>query len=187
MKKSNILLVGMPATGKSTLGVMLAESLNKTFVDTDDLIAELAGMNCQQIINQQGLEVFADFENKALMSVEQKNVVISTGGSAIYRHKAIQYLKKNAITLHLSASFETLKSRIGDFETRAIVIETSMTFFDLYAERMPLYQQASNIELPTDDEGDTPAKSVVKALEALHEIGFDVDVDINVANLKARY
>lgn len=163
MSKHNIILVGMPGTGKSTLGSLLAESLNKTLIDTDVLISELCGLATQVALDTLGNEAYGELEHQALMGITQDNLIIATGGSAIYQNLAMSYLKENAIVVHLSASFETLNDRIKDFSSRAIVMSEGMTFADLYAERMPLYEAIADIELLTDESDDSPEESAQKA------------------------
>ena len=169
MTKENLLLIGMPATGKSTLGLMLAEKLNKSFVDTDTVIEQISGMACHKLIDLYGIETFSKYEDQALRSQQEKQLVISTGGSAVYCYDAMMELKENAIVVHLSASFETLESRISNFSTRAIVMFDGMNFKDLYHERMPLYREIADIELVTDQADDTPDESLEKVLLALKE------------------
>ncbi len=169
MNKKNILLVGMPGTGKSTLGALLAESLNKNLIDTDILIREICGIPTQQALDELGNDAYGKYECQALEGIVEDDLVIATGGSAIYQKSAVMYLKKNAIVVHLRASFETLSERIKDFSTRAIVIKEGMTFADLYAERMPLYQAVADIELITDEENDSPHESTQKALTLIRQ------------------
>ncbi len=163
------MLVGMPGTGKSTLGALLAESLNKRLIDTDILISEICGIPTQQALDELGNESYGEFEHKALVGITEDDLVIATGGSAIYQKAAMSFLKKNAIVVHLSASFETLSSRIKDFSTRAIVMKDGMTFADLYDERMPLYQEIADIELVTDEGNDSPLESAHKASALIHQ------------------
>lgn len=166
MIKQNFLLIGMPGTGKSTLGKLLADKLNKQFIDTDALISKQLNMPTQRALDTMGNRAFGDAEEHALMSVADINssdingldvngtdvngLVIATGGSAIYQLDAINHLKESATVIHLIANKETLLDRIDNFSSRAIVIDEGMSFADLYAERMPLYQAVADIEFQTD-------------------------------------
>jgi len=165
MSKSNILLIGMPATGKSTLGRLLAKELNKSFVDTDDSISDLVGMPIQEALDNFGNKGFGEKENEVLLAVDQSNLIISTGGSAIYQSDAIEYLKLNAITVHLYAEKSTLLKRIQNFSTRALVIEEGMTFEELFEERMPLYVAAADINVSTDGQSGDIRKSLASIIE----------------------
>lgn len=167
MKKSNIILVGMPGTGKSTLGALMAKSLRKTFVDTDTLIENIAGRPIQKSLDELGNEAYGKLEHQALMDIDQNNLVIATGGSAIYQVQAMRYLKQNATVIHLSASFETLNQRIKNFNSRAIVMNKGMSFADLYAQRMPLYQELADIEFVTDQANESPQDSMKRVISAL--------------------
>ena len=167
MSKSNIILIGMPGTGKSTLGALLAESLYKSFVDTDALIESISGLPIQQSLDQLGNEAYGRLEHQALMGIDQGNLVIATGGSAVYQTQAMHYLKNNAIVIHLSASFGTLNQRIKNFDSRAIVMDENMNFSDLYAQRMPLYQAIADIEFVTDQINESPQESTQRILSVL--------------------
>ncbi|MGH1543485.1 MAG: shikimate kinase [Arenicella sp.] len=169
MLKTNIVLVGMPATGKSTLGYLLAERLDKTFIDTDELIEELSEQPLQQLIDQIGHDRFDQVEEKALLSIEEEHLIIATGGSAIYRRDAIAYLKQNAIVVHLMASPENLQKRIKNFDTRGIVIGDGMTFDDLYNERMPLYIEQADFTVDTDVAEATPEQIVERIMALLDD------------------
>lgn len=169
MNKQNILLIGMPGTGKSTLGKLLSDALGKRFVDTDDLISELLDMPTQEALDTLGSQAFNVAEQKVLMNLSEKNAVIATGGSAIYQKEAIQYLKKDAVVVHLSASYETLTKRIDNFSSRAIVMAKDMSFQDLYNERTPLYEAAADILFVTDQYNQTPQQSLELILKAISQ------------------
>lgn len=167
--KSNVVLIGMPATGKSTIGRLIAKEQQKHFVDTDRLLEELAGKPRQQIIDEMGPEEFGQFEEKALLSIEPAELVIATGGSAVYRRKAMQRLREISVIVHLQAEQSTLEERINDFATRGIIIAKGMTFTDLYEERMPLYREFADVTAVTDGCDNSPestAKSVLAGLES---------------------
>ncbi len=139
MNKSNIVLIGMPACGKSTLGVQLAKWLSKGFIDTDLLVQARAGESMQSFQDRDGLEKYQELECSTVQSVVCENCVIATGGSAVYCDGAMAHLKSMATIIFLDVPLEEIKKRIGDFSERGVVIKPGMTLDDLYAERRPLY------------------------------------------------
>ena len=164
--KNNIMLVGMPGAGKSTIGKLLAEELNMTFLDVDDYIMECEGRTLQNIIDTEGIDFFKKLEEKYLCELKVKNTIISTGGSAIYSHAGIAELKKIAFTVFLDVNLKEMKVRLGDFSTRGIVIADGMTFQDLFDERQPLYQAAADLTVCTNTLSIPDAlKKVVKTVK----------------------
>ena len=155
-RKSNILLIGMPGAGKSTVGRMLSKRSGMPNLDTDDLLAEKEGLKLQEIIEQKGLDYFAEAEERVLANLMLKGYIISTGGSAVYYPKAMEKLKESCRTIYLRASIEKLRANIRNFDTRGISLKPGQTFEDLYEERCPLYEKYADIIIDTD--GLTPAK-----------------------------
>lgn len=141
MSKTNIVLIGMPASGKSTLGVQLAKWLSKGFIDTDLLVQARAGESMQSFQDRDGLEAYQELECDTVKSVVCENCVIATGGSAVYCEAAMEHLKSIATVIFLDVSLEEIKRRIGDFSERGVVIKPGMKLGDLYDERRPLYLQ----------------------------------------------
>lgn len=136
---SNLILIGMPASGKSTLGVQLAKWLSKDFIDTDLLVQARAGTSMQAFQDRHGLEAYLRLECETVASLACENCVIATGGSAVYCDDAMRHLKTIARILFLDVPLETIRQRIGDYAQRGVVIRPGMTLDDLYAERRPLY------------------------------------------------
>jgi shikimate kinase len=147
----NIVLIGMPACGKSVTGVVLAKTLNKQFVDTDLLIQEVAGKGLQDIINEDGIDKFKELEEKVLKELTVKNAVVSTGGSAIYYDEAMQHLKENGTVVYIKANLKTIKSRLKNIKTRGVAMGKGQTLDDLYKLRMPLYEKYADITVMTDN------------------------------------
>ena len=147
MKKTNIILIGMPGSGKSTIGVLLAKALKMKFLDTDLLIQESDGRLLQEIIDSDGLDAFIDIEGKELEKINVDNYVISTGGSAVYSTKAVQHLKKNGIFLYLQLEYEEIEQRISNITTRGIAMAPHQTLEELYWERLPLYEGYADITI----------------------------------------
>ncbi len=137
---SNIVLIGMPSCGKSTIGVLLAKNLGMSFLDTDLLIQEETGKLLHELISELGNEGFLKLENKILSSLKAENSVIATGGSAIYADDGMKHLKSLGKTVYLKISYETLCERLGDYTHRGVVIRSGSTLLDMYSERSPLYE-----------------------------------------------
>lgn len=142
---SNIILVGMPACGKSTIGVVLAKTINKGFVDTDILIQEQENNKLQDIINQKGNAYFHKVEESVLKSLDKTNSVIATGGSAIYFPEAIAHLKQNGIVIYIKVSKTTILDRLDNIKTRGVTLKQGQTLEDLYNVRVPLYEKYADI------------------------------------------
>lgn len=144
-KKSNIILIGMPGSGKSTVGVILAKSLGRQFIDTDILIQSEQQRTLQEIIDSEGPMALRNIEEKALLKVNRINHVIATGGSAAYSHPAMIHLKKEGLAVFLHTDLAVLKSRIHNYETRGLAKRPDQSFQDLFDERSYLYNKYADI------------------------------------------
>lgn len=147
MKKSNVVLIGMPGSGKSTVGIILAKQITKRFLDTDILIQNMAGKSLQSIVDNEGHMALREVEEKALLSVRCKNHVIATGGSAAYSERAMLHLKKNGNIVFLQTSLDELKARIHNYETRGLAKRPDQSFQDLFDERESLYRKYAEITI----------------------------------------
>lgn len=145
MNRSNIVLVGMPGVGKSTLGIVLAKTLKKPFVDTDLVIQEREDRFLQEIINDDGLEAFLKIEEEAVLSLKVRNHVIATGGSVIYSPAAMAHLKKDGTIIYLKLPLSTIEKRIRNITTRGIVMGKGRSLQDLYEERAALYEAYADL------------------------------------------
>ena len=143
----NIVLVGMPGAGKSTVGVILAKYIARDFVDTDLLIQIDQGMSLQQILDEKGYMSLRKIEEDILLSLSCRNHVIATGGSAAYSPLAMEHLKANGIIVFLDVDIGTLGKRVSDYGTRGIARSPEQTFQDLYKERNPLYKNCADIKI----------------------------------------
>lgn len=145
MKKTNIVLIGMPGSGKSTVGIVLAKQVTKRFIDTDILIQNIAGKSLQSIVDTEGHMALRAVEEKVLLSVRCNNHIIATGGSAAYSDPAMLHLKKNGAVVFLQTSLSELKSRIHNYETRGLAKRPDQSFQDLFDERESLYKKYADI------------------------------------------
>lgn len=163
-EKANIVLLGMPGSGKSTVGVLLAKSLGKQFVDTDLLIQEQEGRLLSEIIREEGLDCFIAIENRVNASVTAENSVIAPGGSAIYGKEAMEHLKKTGIIVYLKLSYRSVAKRLGDLTSRGVVFRPGQTLRDLYYERCPLYEKYADYIVECD------GKKIGETLEAVRQM-----------------
>ena len=145
--KSNIVLIGMPGCGKSTVGVLLAKRLGRYFLDTDVLIQAVEGKSLHDIIAEKGMAGFCDVERMHVECIDIKNAVIATGGSVVYYPSAMQTLKTDGVIVYLSLPLVELKKRLADLGERGVVIEPDQTLSTLYNKRIPLYEQWADITI----------------------------------------
>jgi shikimate kinase len=144
---SNIILIGMPGAGKSTVGVILAKQASRGFVDTDLLIQSSLGRTLQDIVDRDGYEVLRKREEEVLCALSDCNCVIATGGSAVYSRKAMDHLKSDGIVIFLEADIPTLESRVHDFSMRGLAKKPEQSFADLFHERSALYRLYADITI----------------------------------------
>ena len=148
--KTNIVLTGMPASGKSTVGVILAKVLGMKFVDTDLYIQEREKALLSEIINNKGVDAFLRCEEEALLSLDTDNTVIATGGSAIYSDLGMKHLSKNALIIYLKVRKDVLLSRLNDINERGVVLKNGQTLDDMYDERILLYEKYADMVIDED-------------------------------------
>ena len=146
----NIVLIGMPGVGKSTVGVLLAKQLGCSFLDTDIFIQAAEGKTLQQLIQIHGIAGFCDLEEEYILSVAVQSHVIATGGSVVYGHAAMRHLKASAFVIHLDISLDRLKKRLDDLDARGVAIAPGRDLADLYVERHPLYLKYADRTVDTD-------------------------------------
>ena len=145
MPNSNIILIGMPGSGKSTVGVVLARAGAMSFLDSDRLIERVEGKKLFEISDEVGLQGFRDVENRVNASIEAENTVIATGGSVIYGPEAMEHLRAIGRVVYLQLSYPTIEARLGDLHARGVSIAPGQTLLDLYNERCPLYEKYAHI------------------------------------------
>jgi shikimate kinase len=147
----NIVLIGMPGAGKSTVGVILAKVLGMNFIDSDLLIQKQEGMLLRDIIKKEGLEGYIDIENQVNRDIFVENTVIATGGSVVYCDEAMKHFHNRDKVIYIKLSYDTISKRLGNIRQRGVVLRDGQTLLDLYKERIPLYEKYAHITV--DSEG----------------------------------
>lgn len=166
MDKSNIVLIGMPGSGKSSCGVIAAKVMLKNFFDTDLLLQGLEQSRLQDLIDEKGTDYFYAAEENAILSLKLEATVIATGGSVIYSEKAMEHLKSLGQVIYLHLSYETMMKRIHNFTTRGIVVKNGNTLFDMYNERLPLYEKyADKIIYCDENTVEETVEQIVRVIE----------------------
>lgn len=143
----NIVLIGMPSAGKSTVGVIVAKHRGMSFIDTDVLIQTGQGRLLQDILNNDGIDAFLNIEETAILSLTCTNTVIATGGSAVYSEKAMEHLKQKGIVIYLQIDMNTVNKRLRNLKTRGVVLGPGQNLEDIYKKRQPLYEKYADIVL----------------------------------------
>lgn len=149
-RKDNIVLIGMPGVGKSTVGVILAKVLGFQFVDADLLIQEQEGKLLREIIAEVGTDGFIAVENRVNSEIDCSHSVIATGGSVVYGAEAMEHLKEIGTVVYLNVSFPVLEKRLSDIKGRGVVLKDGQTLYDLYMERTPLYEKYADVSVCED-------------------------------------
>lgn len=144
-ENDNLILIGMPGAGKSTVGVVLAKKLGYDFLDSDLLIQKETGKKLSELIREKGLDGFNALEDAINSSIEVKHHVIATGGSAIYGEHAMEHFRSIGRVLYLQLSFGSVQKRLGDLKGRGVSMREDQTLFDLYEERVPLYRKYADV------------------------------------------
>ena len=148
---NNIVLIGMPGCGKSTVGVVLAKSLGYSFIDSDLVIQEKEGKLLHTIIEEKGIDGFEEVENSINSQIVAFRSVIATGGSAIYGKEAMEHLKGIGTVVYLELSYKEIEHRLGDLSERGVAIRQGQTLESLYFERVPLYEKYADITINCSD------------------------------------
>ncbi|MBW4934046.1 shikimate kinase [Marinobacter sp. F4206] len=165
---TNIILIGMPGSGKSTVGVLLAKRLGMGFVDTDLLIQEKAGRTLQEIVDQDGYQALRHTEEAVLLDLKVQHQIISTGGSAVYSAAAMQHLKANGVAVFLDIPLKRVIERIGDHSARGISRRPDQSLGELFEERYQLYCQYADLTVAGEGRNqDEVCDAVVKGLGSL--------------------
>lgn len=165
--KDNIVLIGMPGVGKSTVGVILAKMIGYQFTDADLLIQKQEGKLLHEIIAEKGTDGFIEIEERVNASIEASHTIIATGGSVVYGKKAMEHLSCIGTVVYLKVPYDTLEKRLEDIKGRGVVIKEGQTLRTLYDERTPLYEKYADIEISED--GLNVEQTVEKLLERLNK------------------
>lgn len=148
--KDNIILIGMPGVGKSSVGVVLAKALGYHFVDSDLVIQQTEGRLLSEIIEEKGNDGFIEVENNINSKIDVKRTVLATGGSAVYGTEAMEHFRNIGTVLYMKASFETIDSRLSNLVGRGVAMKKGQTLKELYEERCVLYERYADITLSVD-------------------------------------
>lgn len=160
---NNIILIGMPGAGKSTVGVVLAKKMGYCFVDSDLVIQEKTKKLLHEIIREEGLQGFLEVENQINASLEVDNAVVATGGSVIYGSEAMEHLKEIGTVVYLRLSCRTIERRLGDLHERGVALKKGQTLESLYQERIPYYEKYADITINCE------RKSIRRIMEEIAE------------------
>lgn len=168
---SNIILIGMPGSGKSSVGVVLAKALGYHFLDVDLLIQQQQGALLQTLLDTRGLDPFLDLERDAICSLDCERTVVAPGGSCICREESIQFMRRLGTVVYLQLSAQEVEARIHNLATRGVALAPGQTLADLYRVRAPLYERCAHLTVPVDGQtlGET-VQAVQAALAAHHPL-----------------
>ena len=163
----NVILIGMPGSGKSTVGVILAKMMSRPFLDSDILIQLVEKRSLQEIVDNDGHMALRQIEENVLLDISCHNHIIATGGSAAYSDKAMKHLKRNAVIVFLDADLQTLRSRISNYETRGLAKRPEQSFADLFRERLELYRKYADITIASKSKNqEEVAEELIKSLNS---------------------
>ena len=165
MKKNNIILIGMPGVGKSTVGVILAKVLGHQFVDSDLIIQKEEGKLLKDIIAEVGPEGFIEVENRINAAINVSNSIVATGGSVVYGKEAMEHLKEIGIVVYLALPYEEIDKRLSDIKGRGVVLREGQTLRMLYDERAKLYEQYADVQI--DETGLNIEETIEKIIVTL--------------------
>ena len=163
----NIILIGMPGAGKSTVGVILAKTLGYDFLDSDLTICRRAGTTLQNILDHQGLNYFLDYEEETVLRLQPERTVIATGGSVPLREKAMEHLKSQGKVVYLKVPLPELRKRLSNIKTRGIAFGPGQSLESLYEERCPIYETWADITVSPDPQVNDIEHMVEKILSLL--------------------
>ena len=161
----NIVLIGMPGAGKSTVGVLLAKTVGYSFTDCDLMIQEQTGELLYRIIEKEGIDAFLAIEDRVIAGLEVSRSVIATGGSAVFGTRAMEHLKSTGTVVYLKLPPEEIERRIRNITTRGIAMNPGETIRDVFAVRAPLYDRWADVTV--DCVGCTPEQVIEKILDAV--------------------
>ena len=147
---ANIVLIGMPGCGKSTVGVLLAKALQMDFVDTDIVLQQQQGKKLQEIIDQVGNDAFLKMEEDCVCGLECDQTVVATGGSVVYGKEAMRRLHENGLVVYIRLPYEEIERRLSNLATRGVTLKKGQTLRNLYDERIPLYEKYAHVVIDAE-------------------------------------
>ena len=170
MGTNNIILIGMPGSGKTTIGTELSEKIGYGYIDSDSVLVAREGKRLNEILADVGREAFLDIEAKVNSELCASRCIIATGGSVIYRDGAMQKLKEMGKIVYLKYPYEVIVSRLGDLKKRGVALKDGFTLKDLYEERIPLYEKYADLSVEL---GDNPVSVTVNTV--LKALGYECE------------
>lgn len=169
----NIVLIGMPGCGKSTVGVLLAKALGMDFVDTDVVFQAKEGKKLQRIIDEIGIDAFLAREQEAILGFSCDKTVIATGGSVVYGEQAMKHLHETGVVVYIRLPYAEIERRLSNLATRGVTLREGQSLYDLYQERIPLYEKEADIVMDTAGfEIEQTVASIARRIEALNGASY---------------
>ena len=169
-KHQNIILIGMPAVGKTTIAKRIAAAADLTFLDTDRIIEAEMGQNIPDLIRDNGTDGFLAIENRVCAAIDAKNCIIATGGSVVYGEDAMRNLSEIGTVVYLKLAYPLLQKRLRTPRERGVVLRNGQSLYDLYRERIPLYEKYADIVI--DERTCYPTQTAERVYRALRRSGF---------------
>ncbi len=173
-KMKNIVLIGMPASGKSTVGVILAKILGMNFIDTDIVLQQNEGAKLRDILEVQGIDTFLAKEEEAILGISAAHSVIATGGSAVYSEAAMKHLAGMGAIVYLKVSFSKLRKRLHNIRGRGVVLRDGEGLEEMFAERSVLYERYSDITIEEPGSVEDTVRAVIDALNRRRGVQHEV-------------
>ena len=170
--KSSVALIGLPGSGKSTTGVLLAKRLSQQFVDTDLLIQVREARALQQILDVDGVAALRRIEAEVISQLDVQRTLVATGGSAVYGGAAMQALKAQCVVCYLEVTEAIMLQRLGDFSQRGIAMPPGFTLPDMYRERVPLYERYADFAVDATQPTEEVVSAIAELLAKRHDFSF---------------
>lgn len=171
---ANVVLIGMPGCGKSTVGVLLAKALGMAFMDTDVVLQAREGRKLQRMIDEIGIDAFLCREEEAILGIDCDKTVIATGGSVVYGARAMAHLHAGGVVVYIRLPYSEIRRRLSNLATRGVTLRPGQTLHDLYQERIPLYEREADIVLDATDLAiEETVAAIARRIEALNGAEHD--------------
>ena len=175
MALGNIVLIGMPGCGKSTVGVLLAKALGMAFVDTDVVFQAKEGRKLQRIIEEIGIDAFLAREEEAILSLSCDKTVIATGGSVVYGRRAMKRLHDDGVVVYIRLPYQEIERRLSNLATRGVTLREGQTLHDLYEESIPLYEKEADVVLDaTGLQIEQTVEAIAQRMETMNGAGYGI-------------